>query len=197
MQPHRPLRALRISKPVALLLAFLASACALSYIGFVPSVAQSPQKEEREIEDTTPKHLPIKLKVRNEEKVKGLDNESWARYFELEVKNTSARPIYYISLGLGMPEVKAPDGTVIGFHFRYGRINMADYTARPTPDDIPLLPGETHVFTIPERNLKDWEILKAEYPNPSKLRITIHYLNFGDGTGFFGPDGTPLPTPRP
>ncbi len=47
MQSHNLLRTFRISKHLALLLASLASALALSAVGFVSSTAQSPQKEER------------------------------------------------------------------------------------------------------------------------------------------------------
>ncbi|MCA1614053.1 MAG: hypothetical protein LC800_07865, partial [Acidobacteria bacterium] len=74
MQPHHLLRATRISKPAALLLAFLAFAFTLSAVSFMSSTAQTAQKEEREIEDITPKHMPIKFKVKNEEKVKDLKN---------------------------------------------------------------------------------------------------------------------------
>jgi hypothetical protein len=47
-------------------------------IGFVSSTAQTPQSgstaaplQERELEDRIPKHLPIKVKVKN------LNNEKW------------------------------------------------------------------------------------------------------------------------
>jgi hypothetical protein len=192
MQPRRLLPALRIPKPAALLLAFLSSAFALSVVGLVSSTAQSPEKDEREIEDMIPKHLPVKVKVKNIEKIKDLKNEKWARDFELEVENTSDRPIYYLNFGMYVPEVKAPDGTAVGFTFRYGRVNLSDYTVLAGPDDIPLLPGATYVFKLTQQNLKGWELIRAEHPNPKKLRLKLHYLHFGDGTGLLGPDGTPV-----
>jgi hypothetical protein len=155
------------------------------------STAQSPEKEEREIEDISPKHMPIKFKVKNEEKIKDLKNERWERDLEVEVTNTGARPIYFISFGLGMPDVKGPNGLVIGFTFKYGRINLIDYTVKAEPDDIPLLPGETHVFKIREDNVKGWESVKAKYPKPKKLQFKMYSISFGDGTGLIS-DGTPV-----
>lgn len=184
-------RAIRISRSAAFPLAFLASAFALSAVGFVPSTAQSPEREEREIEDASPKQMPIKFKVKNEEKIKDLKNERWEHDLEIEVTNTGARPIYFISFSLGIPEARAPNGQVIGFTFHYGRINMIDYTVKAEPDDVPLLPGAPHVFRIREDNLKGWESVKAKYPNPKKLRLRTYYVNFGDGTGLLG-DGTPV-----
>src|SRR4051812_10480391 len=45
--------------------------------GIMSGAAQSPAKEEREVEDRVPKHLPIKVKVKKEkeEKVKDLSND--------------------------------------------------------------------------------------------------------------------------
>lgn len=192
MNHHHLPRAVRVSKPAALRLAFLASAVAFSAAGLVSSTAQSPQQEEREFEYTSPKHMPIKIKVKNEERIKDLKNENWARELEIEVENTGAKPIYFISFSLGVPEWMAPGGKVIGQTFHYGRINLIDYTVKPGPEDTPLLPGATSSFKIPEQNLKAWEVIRAEHPNVTKLRFRINYINFGDGTGLLT-DGTPLP----
>src|SRR4028118_1708036 len=81
------LRNLKVTMLVALV-AFLA----LCAVGIVSSTAQSMQKEERELEDKIPKHLPLKIKVKN------LNNEKWARDVEVEVTNTGDKPIYHLSL---------------------------------------------------------------------------------------------------
>jgi hypothetical protein len=61
------------------------------------SVAQSPQdgtaatsSEERELDNTVPKHLPIKVQIKKEKEkaFKDLKNEKWVRDFELEITNT-------------------------------------------------------------------------------------------------------------
>src|SRR5215212_7843902 len=86
-------------------------ACVLLLTGmFALSVAQST--EERELENTVPKHLPIKVKIKKEKEkaFKDLKNEKWLRDFELEVMNTGDKPIYFLSLSISLPEIKAPDG---------------------------------------------------------------------------------------
>jgi uncharacterized ubiquitin-like protein YukD len=50
--------------------------------------------QEREIDNQIPKHLPIKVTIKNLEKVKKLDNEEWMRDLEIEIKNTGEKPIY-------------------------------------------------------------------------------------------------------
>src|SRR5689334_18813693 len=55
-----------------------------------------PQENERQLEDQIPKHIPIKIKIKKEKEAgfKDLNNERWAREFELEVTNTGTKPIY-------------------------------------------------------------------------------------------------------
>lgn len=57
------------------MLAVFLTVCA---VGIISGTAQGPQKEEREIQDKIPPHVPIKVKVKNEEKVKDLKNEKMA-----------------------------------------------------------------------------------------------------------------------
>src|SRR5881396_2315597 len=56
------------------------------------------QQEERQVEDSIPKHVPIKVKLKREKeaKFKDLNNSDWLRDFELEVTNTSNKPIYFL-----------------------------------------------------------------------------------------------------
>jgi hypothetical protein len=68
------------------------------------SSAQSP--EERVLEDLIPKHLPIKVKIKQEGKedsFKDMKNDLWVSDFELEVTNTGEKPIYYLYLMLLLP----------------------------------------------------------------------------------------------
>jgi hypothetical protein len=154
----------------------------LGAVGIVSSTAQSAQKEGRELEDKIPKHLPIKVKVKN------LQNEKWARELEVEVKNDADKPIYFLNMYLILPEAKSPDGKEIGFPLRYGRIELIKFDTPVEPTDVPIQPGATHVFKIAEKNLKGWESLKENKPDPKKFRLIITSLNFGDGTGFQSPD---------
>jgi hypothetical protein len=174
--------------------------CLLSFF-FVRNVQISSmaQSEERELEDKIPKHLPIKIKIKKEKEkaFKDLNNEKWARDFQLEVTNTGDRPIYFLDLSLVMPEL-THDGYPIGTDLNYGRIELGTFQEKPKPEDAPLKPGETYVFTIPENNVSAWEytIHEENRAQPRKIQIKFKILNFGDGTGFVGISGTPFPVPK-
>lgn len=64
-----------------------------------PTVAEAASAqetaEERKFEDEIPKHVPIKFKLKadKEKKFKDLKNPDWYRDFELEVTNTSDKPV--------------------------------------------------------------------------------------------------------
>jgi hypothetical protein len=179
-----------------LLLIFLASILLLKGISS-PSVAKS--SEERELEDRIPKHLPIKVKIKKEKEkaFKDLKNEKWIRDFQLEITNTGNKPIYLLSLTLSLPEIKAPDGRNMGFSIVYGRSRLGDIGNKAEPDDVPIQPGETYVFSFPESKQIDWEGFRQreKKPDAKKLILRFQILNFGDGTGFMGTDGLSLPRP--
>ena len=86
-----------------------------------------PQKEERQLEDEVPKHVPIKIKIKKEKEAgfKDLNNEKWAREFELEVINTGTKPIYFLYLYV-VTDVKAAAGFRIVFPLYYGRDNRSE-----------------------------------------------------------------------
>src|SRR5258708_10324358 len=113
---------------------------------------------EREIEDRIPKHVPIKVKIKSEKEkaFKDLKNEKWHRDFELEVTNTSDKPIYYLELWLIMPEVISPDGNEMGFPLRYGRIEFVHFNTRPLPTDLPIHPRVSYIFKIPQNYQEGW-----------------------------------------
>lgn len=130
----------------AVLLTFLLIMCET---GLVSSQAQgSPQK--RELNNRIPPHLPLKVEVKN------LNSENWTQDLEIEVKNSSDKPIYLLDLFLTLPEIKTSDGYPVGFALRYGRIQLVDYTTPLQPEDVPIQPGETHTFKITEAEAKGW-----------------------------------------
>jgi hypothetical protein len=162
-----------------------------------PSVAQS--SEERELEDRIPKHLPIKVKIKKEKEraFKDLKNEKWARDFQLEITNTGNKPIYLLSFTLDLPGITAPDGRGIAFSIVYGRTRLGDIGNKAEPDDIPIQPGETYVYSFSDIVVESWEGFRKREnkPDPKKLILLFGILSFGDGTGFAGTDGKSLPRP--
>src|SRR5438067_785121 len=111
---------------VMLILGIVLSACFIlgRGIGITSSKAQAPQQEstdlspgqQRQLENRIPSHLPIKIKVKN------LNSSRWVDDLEIEVTNTSTKPIYFLLFYVAFPEVKAPSGDPISFTMRYGRI---------------------------------------------------------------------------
>ena len=106
MNPQRVSRRQSNAAPFLLLALFVT----LCVVGVVSGTGQSDAKEEREVEDRIPAHLPVKFKVRNPEKAKDLKNEDWLRDIEIEVKNTGTKPIYFLRFSLFFIDVQRRRG---------------------------------------------------------------------------------------
>jgi len=152
-------------------------------------IAAAPQ-EERVLEDKIPKHLPLKIKVKN------LKNERWTRDLEIEVTNTSHKPIYYLFLNLSLPDIKSDSNRTMGFQLGYGRQELVSFAAPLKPDDVPIRPGESYTLKIPAQFSRGWERFaekrKLSKTEPKKILLRFGQLNFGDGTGFSATDGEPI-----
>lgn len=168
--------------------------------GLVAGRAQqpSPPEGEREVVYKIPKHLPLKVKVKKPEKLKDLGNEDWLGEVELEVTNTGSKPIYYLHISVYLPDVFAPNGINFGFGLEYGRVALISISEPVRPDDVPIQPGGVVVLKVPADQVEAWKLgrNKGNRTNPKKLEFIFNYLNFGDGTGFVGSVGKPLPEPR-
>jgi hypothetical protein len=151
--------------------------------------AQLPQVE-RALDDQIPKHLPIKIKVKN------LKSEKWVRDFELEITNTSDKPIYHLRMSVSLPDVITENNRNLGFPLRYGRSALNSFSVPIEPDDVPIKPGESYTLKIPEQLQLGWESLVKRRglakEEPRKIKFTFQNLNFGDGTGFRFPSGIPF-----
>ena len=185
-----PLRRETFIPAAALALLSLVAVCGLSH-----GRAQTDEKEEREVVEKIPKHLPIKVKIKKPEKLKDAKNEEWLGELEVEVTNTGAKPIYYLHISVFLPDVVAPNGHPFGYPLKYGRSQLNSISEPVRPDDVPMLPGEVVVLKVPAERAALWRRGRAEgdRPNPKKIKFIFNYLNFGDGTGFVGSTGKPLP----
>jgi hypothetical protein len=158
---------------------------------------QASPQEERKFEDEIPKHVPIKVKLKEtrERQFKDLGNPGWYRDFELEVTNTSDKPIYYLDLWLVYPEITTGSGAPLMMPLRYGRMSFRINTTLALPTDVPIKPKETYVFTIHDMDRRGWEWNKKikNRPDPTKVELMFVELSFGDGTGFDGTDGKQYP----
>ncbi|MCA1567837.1 MAG: hypothetical protein LC803_19760 [Acidobacteria bacterium] len=188
---------LKLTMLVATLLGALLLSGAVGVVGTAQSPAQEsvaqPSPQERVWEDRIPKHLPIKVKVKNH------NNEKWYEDVEVEVTNTGDKPIYYLLLVLFFGDVKMESGIGIGFPLRYGRPELSRIGKnRATPEDVPIQPGETYVFKSHEGLAKGWEGFRAKrnMRHPKKIGIRFEILSFGNNTGFMGRDGGFVPRLR-
>jgi hypothetical protein len=199
MQPHGMLTNLQNLKPGVLVAVLLAVFLLLpGVVGTAQSPAQEgaaaqPSPQERVWENRVPKHLPIKVKVKNH------NNEKWYEDVEVEVTNTGDKPIYYLMIVLFFGDVTMESGIGIGFPLRYGRPELSRIGEnRATPEDVPIQPGETYVFKSHEGLAKGWEgyRIKHNMRQPKKIGIRFEILSFGNNTGFMGRDGGFVPRPR-
>src|SRR5437867_2968462 len=163
----------------------------------VANFRRQQAKEEREVEDKIPKHVPIKIKLKadKEKAFKDMSNENWQRDFELEVTNTSNKPIYFLELWISYPEVISELGHRVGAPLRYGRTDFMNSGTLSVPTDVPIPPGGSYLFKIPESDQKGWMAhkIKENRRDPKKIEIIFVQLDFGDGTGFDGVSAKPYP----
>jgi hypothetical protein len=182
-------------RSLIVLFAFVSLLAAI--FGIMSGAAQAPAKEEREVVDKIPKHLPIKIKIKKEkeEKVKDLKNEDWLGELEVEVTNTGTKPIYLLDIDLFMPDVFAPNGLNIGSRLTYGREELIDFSEPLRPDDVPIKPGEVVILSVRAIHVEGWKRGRAKgtLTNPKKIEFLFLQINFGDGTGFSGTGGGPIP----
>jgi hypothetical protein len=174
-----------LAKTVLLLFVLSMLAIFLMRAPLPSSIARA--QGERVFENAIPENAPIRIRIKQEKEnsFKDLKNENWVREFELEVKNTGDKPIFFIYINL-LTDVKFGDSPLI-FALVYGRAELGDIITKAQPDDPSIKPGETYVFKIHPGQVPAWELSLREksHPDASRIKAMIQMLSFGDGTGYF------------
>jgi hypothetical protein len=169
----------------ALSVLFVLSLGAISLWNVAPSSAQG-----RKYKIKTFKDMPVEVReIRNLQEA-----DHWFRDLEIEIKNISDKPVYFIALSIDFPDIPppadAPEGSRTGFPLRYGNPKLDDISSLATPEDTAINPGETYVFTIPKGFGIGFENMEKRMNLPpgavNNLVINIETISFGDGTGFEG-----------
>ena len=166
-------------------------------LGLVQSA--STQATKRSFESNIPPHVPLKIKIKKEKEEKALDinNKNWFRDIEIEVTNTSEKPIYFLSLNIELVDL-APDrpNTLKVFFLSYGRGEFVEQNTKPIPEDVPIEPNATHTFVINEQQRNGFEKWRTENNGRDalKLRMWMNHLSYGDGTGFTTLGALPYPS---
>jgi hypothetical protein len=105
-----------------------------------------------------------------------------------------------MKINLDLPDARANDERGSVYHLYYGRRELIKFNEPVRPDDVPLKPGETVTLGVYdlENEVVSWKHFRAKgtFKNPKKMYFKFQVINFGDGTGFVGPDGGPLPEKR-
>jgi hypothetical protein len=180
------------SKAVALIIIAL-----VGTISFMTS-AQSPEgqaRRERTITQKRFEHMPVAIKeIRNLNK-----DDEWTRDLEIEVKNVSDKPIYFILIYMEFPDIPAPPPTprangvipirsVTGLPLSFGSRELIDIQCLATPDDPAIQPGDSYVFRIPEGDVKGLAYMKREQGVTDEMTknidLDLSLVSFGDGTGY-------------
>ena len=179
---------------IGLLVVVIASLLLFSRLGPVQS---APQQSKRTFESAVPAQVPLKIKIKKDKEEKALDaeNKNWFRDIEIEVTNTSDKPIYFLSLDIVMMDVLTDRGVRMSFPIRYGRVDFYDHNTKPIREDVPIEPKATQTFTFEETNIIGFEAWRDmnKKNDPLKLEVWFHHLNFGDGTGFTSLNALPFP----
>jgi hypothetical protein len=192
-----------MSSPQLVRLILSAAVCGSLILGLVLTlksatieVSAKTQQDERKLEDEIPRHVPLRAKIKKEKEkeFKNLNNERWARDFELEVTNIGDKPIYEFYLLLVL-DIKDVSGQNVLAPVYFGRTELGDIRVKATPDDVPIRAGESVILKIHPGELDGWDIVKRKenWQVPKIIRVKFQFLNCGDGTGYSGSDGGALP----
>jgi hypothetical protein len=181
----RPRTSIAFAKTLVLLFVLMLVAI---FLMKAPATSSSSRvQEERVFENAIPENAPIRIKIKKEKEksFKDVKDESWVREFELEVKNTGEKPIYFIYINL-LTDVKIGNSPLI-FALVYGRAELGDIITKAQPDDPSIKPGETYIFKIHPGQVQAWEhsLDKKSHPDALIIKPHIQMLSFGDSTGYF------------
>ena len=143
------------------------------------AASQEGQKE-RTFKNREFKDIPLAIT-----KVSKLRSDTWYKDLEIEVKNISRKPIYFILAYLQFPDVPVPADGVYGIALTFGARRNTNFRNDADPQDPHLNPGDTFTFTIPEKMREGLQYQHERTPElMKKLDLHISVVSFGDRTGF-------------
>ena len=117
--------------------------------------------------------------------VRNLENEDWLSSLEVEVQNNSNKPIYHLFIILIFPDLPGQRSVI---PLVYGRRDLMKSGQFATSDDVPIRPGQKHVFSVHKSFVDGFRLHLSQINFPESeiktITIEIDSLSFGDGTGF-------------
>jgi hypothetical protein len=118
------------------------------------------------------------------EAVRYLEEDDWYERLEVQVKNVSNKPIYFLEVVLFFPDIvnNEIDGVrrTLTLPFTYGRRDLMRKGNRAKPEDSMIAPGESYVFKVPSEYAEMRDRLKVV----KRIVARVDSVSFGDETGF-------------
>jgi hypothetical protein len=174
------------------LLLFGVSAPALQPPEAFPTKGQSPVIKAKQ--DNPPQRRRIKNRhaIPHEVEIlaiRHLQEEDWYNKLEFEIKNVSAKPIYFLLIWLNLKETFGLGGLPIAFYLHYGDMRLYSLEESPDENNGAIQPGEKMILRIPEKQRKEAVehlVGKGISLDVEDIEISVNMINFGDGTGYVG-----------
>lgn len=121
--------------------------------------------------------------------VRNLNSDNFLEEMEVEVKNISHKPIYFMLVYGLLPDSQKASGFSSAFRMNYGDQRLVSIRdTRPNSTDAPINPGESAVLKIEpgmvegyKRAVKNGDIPLATL---NKVRLFFQVINHGDGAGY-------------
>jgi hypothetical protein len=176
---------------VALALLVLVSGASATLSASSP-INQTPVDGGRKVDVMKSPRMPTDTTVEIVD-IRNLQSEHWLRDLEIEVRNNSNKPIYFLEVILyfpDIPKITDAEGIERGFatSLIYGRRELAKLKQQTNLEDVPIQPGGKCILRIPEPKWKGIESHLAKnnisQSTIKRIRLRVYTLNFGDGTGF-------------
>jgi hypothetical protein len=123
--------------------------------------------------------------------VRNLKSENWLQDLEIEIENTSSKPIFFLLIVLSFPDL--PPRFIEGAFrnqviiLEYGNRRLMKRNEFANSEDVPINPSEKFTFKIPESNWKGLESVLGEMnilkSSIKTINIRVYEVSHGDGTG--------------
>ena len=136
--------------------------------------------EKRTFKTREFKDMPLVIR-----EVRNLQSDTWYEDLEIEIKNTSTKPIYFLFAYLQFPDDPAPGDGVSGITLEFGKRANIHASRIAGFEDPHADPGQTIILTIREQYRRGLQFKQKKTPeNMKKFELHFGVISFGDGTGF-------------
>src|SRR5438552_17991804 len=145
------------------------------------AVFQEGSQRERTFKTREFKDMPLAIR-----QVRNLQSDTWHKDLEIEVKNISNKPIYFMLAYLVFPDVPVPGNGESGIPMPFGERKYLDISTIADQRDPHVDPGKTVVLRIPTKLQRGLQVKHERSPElMKKLEFEISVVSFGDGTAIW------------